>query len=403
MAFLRGALAMAEKRHAEIAGGGFTGLTLGAALAKRGWSVRVHERSPEIRAFGAGIWIWENGVRVLDAIGAADEALIGCTEAPDWRSWDDRGRPIDSISFGHPYSRVFCLPRQQLLRAIMGAAERAGVEIVTGSEAIAAQAIGRLITADGKSYSADLVAACDGVHSKVRDSLDLVANQYNHVDGAIRLLVPHVASEYDEKESVRIKEWWSGDRRILYTPCNREVFYICLTMPANDRKASEVPVRKDVWKKSFPNLESIIERFGNEGRYDRFVTTKLKSWSVGNVAVLGDAAHSMSPGLGQGCGTSIVNALTLANMIDDKVDIGTVLGQWETRQRPLAEHTQRWSKATWPLTSWPTWCARAYYNIPVGGRWIARQRRLPSEHIAYGTEDMDLWIPGTVHENATPA
>ena len=395
---------MAEKRHAEIAGGGFTGLTLGAALAHRGWSVRVHERSSEIRAFGAGIWIWENGVRVLDAIGAADEALFGCTEAPDWRSWDGQGRPIDSISFGRPYSRVFCLPRQKLLQAMLGAAERSGVEIVTGSEAVAANADGRLVTADGKSYSADLVAACDGVHSKVRDSLDLVANRFNHVDGAIRLLVPHVASEYDEKESIRIKEWWSGDRRVLYTPCNRDVFYICLTMPARDTEASEIPVRKDVWKRSFPNLESIIDRFGDEGRYDRFITTKLKSWSAGKVAVLGDAAHSMSPGLGQGCGTSIVNALTLANMIDENVDIGTVLGQWETRQRPLAEHTQRWSKATWPLTSWPAWCARVYYNLPVGGRWIARQRRLPSEHIAYGTEGMDLWNSGRgIEESAAPA
>ena len=68
---------MRDRRHAEIAGGGFTGLTLAAALAQRGWSVRVHERAAEIRAFGAGIWLWENGVRVLNAIGAADEGISG--------------------------------------------------------------------------------------------------------------------------------------------------------------------------------------------------------------------------------------------------------------------------------------------------------------------------------------
>ena len=394
---------MTDKRHAEIAGGGFTGLTLAAALAQRGWSVRVHERSPEVRAFGAGIWIWENGVRVLDAIGAADEALNGCTEAPDWHSWDSRGRPIDSITFGWPYSRVFCLPRQQLLQAMMAAAERAGVEIVTASEAVAAEPEGRLVTADCKSYSADLVAACDGVHSKVRDSLDLVARRHSHVDGAIRLLVPHVASDYDDNESIRIKEWWRGHRRFLYTPCNREVFYICLTMPASDTEATEIPVRKDVWKRTFPHLESIIDRFGDEGRYDRFITTKLKSWSAGKVAVLGDAAHSMSPGLGQGCGTSIVNALTLANMIDKKGDVGSVLREWEARQRPLAEHTQRWSKITWPLIPWPIWCARAYYNLPIGRGWISRQRRLPSEHIAYGTEDRTLWMPGGDLASVAPA
>jgi 2-polyprenyl-6-methoxyphenol hydroxylase-like FAD-dependent oxidoreductase len=383
---------MGEKRHAEIAGGGFTGLTLAAALARRGWSVRVHERAPQVRAIGAGIWLWENGVRVLNAIGAADEALAGCTEAPDWRSWDRHGRLIDSIAFGRPFSRVFCLPREQLLQAMLTAATRAGAEIVTASEAVAAEPEGRLLTAGGKSYQADLVAAADGVNSKVRDSLDLVARRHSHIDGAIRLLVPHVAGDYDEKESIRIKEWWRGNRRFLYTPCNRDVFYICLTMAAADKAASAIPIRKDIWKRSFPHLESIIERFGGEGRYDRFVTTKLKRWSAGRVAVLGDAAHSMSPGLGQGCGISIVNALTLANMLNESPDVVAVLRRWEARQRPLAEHTQRWSKITWPLIPWPAWCARAYYNPPVGAGWIARQRRRPSEHIVYGTEDMAPWM-----------
>ena len=384
---------MNRKHHAEIAGGGFTGLTLAAALAQRGWSVRVHERSPEIRAIGAGIWLWENGVRVLDAIGAADEALAGCTEAPDWRSWDRRGKLIDNVTFGRPYSRVFCLPREQLLQAMLAAAKRAGAEIVTASEAVAAEPDGKLVTADGKSHQADLVAAADGVNSKARDSLNLVSHRHSHIDGAIRLLVPHVASEYDDKESVRIKEWWRGNRRFLYTPCNREVFYVCLTMAAKDKEAAEIPVRKDVWKRTFPHLEAIIDRFGDEGRYDRFVTTKLKRWSAGRVAILGDAAHSMSPGLGQGCGTSIVNALALANMLEDNSDIEAVLRHWEARHRPLAEHTQRWSKITWPLIPWPAWCARAYYNLPVGAAWISHQRRRPSEHIAYGTEDRALWMP----------
>ena len=130
-------------RHAEIAGGGFTGLVMGAALARAGWTVRVHERTEEIRAFGAGIWIWDNGVRVLKAIGAADEALDGCTEAPTYISWDAKGRYIDEVPFAPitsiDRSRMFCITRQQLLSAILGAAERAGVEIVTGSTAQAAR------------------------------------------------------------------------------------------------------------------------------------------------------------------------------------------------------------------------------------------------------------------------
>src|SRR5215831_5857954 len=55
---------MTARRHAEIAGAGFAGLTAAIALTARGWSVRVHEASPELRALGAGIFIWENGLRV---------------------------------------------------------------------------------------------------------------------------------------------------------------------------------------------------------------------------------------------------------------------------------------------------------------------------------------------------
>ena len=45
------------KGHAEIAGGGIGGLALGTMLRQRGWTVRVHERSEEIREIGAGIYI----------------------------------------------------------------------------------------------------------------------------------------------------------------------------------------------------------------------------------------------------------------------------------------------------------------------------------------------------------
>ncbi|MFY9770113.1 MAG: NAD(P)-binding protein [Xanthobacteraceae bacterium] len=58
-----------SRRHAEIAGAGFAGLTAACALALRGWSVRVHERADRLRTTGAGIYIYENGLRVLEAVG----------------------------------------------------------------------------------------------------------------------------------------------------------------------------------------------------------------------------------------------------------------------------------------------------------------------------------------------
>src|SRR5260370_41996352 len=65
------------KRHAEIAGAGFAGLTAACALAQRGWSVRVHERGQRLRTTGAGIYIYENGLRVLAAVAAYERAGQG--------------------------------------------------------------------------------------------------------------------------------------------------------------------------------------------------------------------------------------------------------------------------------------------------------------------------------------
>ena len=49
----------------------------------------------------------------------------------------------------------------------------------------------------------------------------------------------------------------------------------------SDEIAKAVPVRKDEWKRAFPHLEALIDRIGEQGRYDRFDLIKLKRWSAG--------------------------------------------------------------------------------------------------------------------------
>lgn len=54
---------------AIIAGGGIGGLASALALARRGWDVEVLERAPEFTEVGAGLSLWPNGLRALDALG----------------------------------------------------------------------------------------------------------------------------------------------------------------------------------------------------------------------------------------------------------------------------------------------------------------------------------------------
>ncbi|MFC0110070.1 FAD-dependent oxidoreductase [Kibdelosporangium aridum] len=59
-------------RSAHIAGAGIAGLATAVALSAQGWTIRVFERSPDLRTTGGGIGITPNGMLALDAIGVGD-------------------------------------------------------------------------------------------------------------------------------------------------------------------------------------------------------------------------------------------------------------------------------------------------------------------------------------------
>jgi 2-polyprenyl-6-methoxyphenol hydroxylase-like FAD-dependent oxidoreductase len=384
-----------SQQHVEIAGAGFAGVTFGTILAQHGWSVRIHERAAECRQFGAGIWFWENGLRVLNAIGAIDEALEGAVMPQFWEGYDERGKVIERVPFGDHDTggRVFCIVRQKLYAAILHAAEKAGVEILTNSRATGATAAGELLIEGDKRYKADLVVGADGVNSKVRDSLGLLKRRWTHSDGAIRVNVPRTQGEAADPRWQNIYEWWSGPRRLLYTPCSGEEIYLCLTSIAADKAALQIPVPKEVWRRSFPQAADYIDRIPDISRWDRFETIYVDGWSRGRSAILGDAAHAMVPGLGQGCGMAVTNAMALATALAEESTIERALAAWEQRMRPLVKHTQFWSWTTWPLTRVPAGVARTVFNLPVLSGWIHHQRALPSLEIPPGTEKDARWRP----------
>jgi len=370
------------RRHAEIAGAGFAGLTAACALAQRGWSVRVHERADRLRTTGAGIYIYENGLRVLEAVGAYAAAVEGAPVAHTREVRDGNGRLISTHSWKG--SRVFSIVRQNVINALADAARRAGAEIVTDSVAVEAGPEGELILADGKSCKADLVVGADGSNSRLRDRLGLLARRKYLVDGCTRLLLDKSAAERAGGDGKTI-EYWSGTRRILYTPCSETDIYIALTMLDRDEPAKAVPVRKDDWKRWFPQLHALIDRIGTQGRYDRFDMIKLKTWSAGRVAFLGDAAHALPPNIGQGGGCAMMNALSLAVYLERDADIAASLRAWERNERPMTEHTQRISYWLGLPTTWPPALRAAALGLAGRSKWLTAQRTRTALHRPTGT------------------
>ena len=181
------------QRHAEIVGAGFAGLTAACALAQRGWSVRVHERADRLRTTGAGIYIYENGLRVLEAVGAYAAATHGAPFAHTREVRDDQNRVISVHRWQG--SRVFSIVRQTVINALAESATLSGAEIVLNSTAVSVTPDGELTMADGRKIKADLVVAADGSNSRLRDSLGLLAKRKYLVDGCTRLLIDKTPEE----------------------------------------------------------------------------------------------------------------------------------------------------------------------------------------------------------------
>ncbi len=364
-------------------GGGFAGLAAACALAQRGWSVRVHERGTELRTAGAGIYIYENGLRVLEALGAFDDAVKGASAAQTREVRDERNRVVSTHKWNR-VGRVYSVVRQRLIDALADAARRAGAEIVTGSEAASATAEGRLSFTDGGTVTADLVIGADGVNSKIRDSIALLARRKAMPDGAIRVLLPKTGEERAAGDTGTTIEYWSGSRRILYTPCSDDEIYVALTMLDKGCRRQGDTHRQ--WA-----LERGVPAPCRSGRpRSRRPLRPLRT----------DQAHALVVGTCRDPGRCRARAAAEPRAgrrlrDDERAGAGGAsrprgrrssgLAAWEAAERPLTEHTQRMSVFFGIATTWPAPLQRLFFSLAGRSALIGEMRTRTARHIPTGT------------------
>ncbi|MBM3558445.1 MAG: FAD-dependent monooxygenase [Alphaproteobacteria bacterium] len=378
--------AMAMARHAEVAGAGFGGLVAAVALAGRGWSVRLHERQPALRAEGFGIAIMPNVARLFRALGLHARIVLGGIRIDHWEHQNGNGRRLVPVVDLHDSFRI---SRHHIIATLAACAHRLGVEIVTASSVVAVDPEGAVVLEGGRRWPADLVVVADGINSAMPEMLGLRRRRLPQGEGGVRMTIPRLPEDVarDIERGTRLTEAWAAGRRLLWCPNTEDTLYAILTCPTSDVSGRATPLDTAAWTATFPALAPLLARIRDHTdwshcRWAEFETVILPRWSAGRVAILGDAAHAMTPYLGQGAGTAMMNALSLAVHLDRYLDTERALAAWEATERPHTEHTQRWSRHYgWTLAMpdplKPLWL-RAKRLPPLARRFGATARRVPT-------------------------
>lgn len=307
-----------------VAGGGIGGLSAALALHQAGASVQVVERAAAIEPVGAGISLWPNALRALDVLGVAAEVrgsgvLSGRSgvRRPDgrWLGRTDVGAAIRA-RYGEPLVLVHRARLAALLvERLPAEAVRLGVT-VTGVRAGGIGVPATLHT-DAGDMEADVLVAADGIRSVLRSAL-FPEHPGPHYAGytAWRMVVP----EPGGNAGVEAAETWGPDgERFATLPLGdgRLYCYATATVPAGGRSAEpdgelgELRRRFGAWHEPIPAILASA-RPDAVLRNDIEDLTPLPAMHAGRVAMLGDAAHAITPDLGQGGCLAIEDAVVLA-------------------------------------------------------------------------------------------
>lgn len=330
-------------RRAVILGAGIGGLTCAIALAERSWQVTVLERSEVLGEVGAGISLWPGAMAVLEDLGV--HALFRGESALTGQSGlrQPTGRVLVEVPERAMASPVM-VHRARLHAALV---ERLGADrIRTGTTgvSVAARACGAQVAgAYGQVFEGDLVVGADGLRSVARATLHPSAPPiryagYRAYRGIAPISVPSSG------------ETWGGGARFGYAPLRggRTYWYATANGPrrttgSDDRVAVGEVV--DGWHAPIGELVAATppESVLCNDVYD--LPTPLSAFGSGHLALLGDAAHAMTPNLGQGACAAIEDAAALASALDEPVAIPDAIARYDSVRRPATQrllNRSRW-------------------------------------------------------------
>ena len=344
-----------------IVGAGIGGLTLALGLMRNGQAVKIVESAQTLSEVGAGISLPPNALKILWRLGLKDRlAPLVCLPEYGEIRVGESGDVIGTTPFGDALVKRYGAPYAQLHRADLQEVLMAAVleqdanclhlnSLVETCDHTPGGAVAGVRTGDVVSHvTGRILIACDGIRSAVRNQLfgSEPPEFTRHV--AWRCIIPVDDLPSSVRERISIVQ--IGHRRQLsYYPIRNGELLNCVAF------VGDSDWREESWSQrgDAGELRSLFSHFDARACavlsavpqdacfkwaiYDR---APLKIWCDHNIALLGDAAHPMTPYLGQGAAMAIEDAFVLANVLTRESSVADAFAAYES---------QRVERANWTL------------------------------------------------------
>jgi 2-polyprenyl-6-methoxyphenol hydroxylase-like FAD-dependent oxidoreductase len=347
---------------AIIIGGGIGGLAAAIAMRARGIDADVYERSPVLMEVGAGISLWPNAVKALHQLGLGQDLRSISFQNPQFylRKWNgailSHTATVDlERRFG---GGVIIVHRAELLDMLARCVGSEHFHLGRTCNGIQEHANGvSAFFANGEKAQADILIGADGLRSSVRAYLGHSDKPRYSGYTAWRSV-----ARFDATEVVAGETWGCGKRfGILPMGNGRIYWYATNNAPEGERDPNPNPQETllSLFKGWHSPVENLIRASGPSIlRNDIYDREPLPEWGRGRASLLGDAAHPMTPDLGQGACQAIEDALQLAKSLASGPSEAASLRKYEAMRIERTKSIVLGSRRMGHLgqVSSPGWC-----------------------------------------------